>query len=248
MAIHDVNATTLILRTADVLEKEQVVTPADWAPFVRTGNSRERPPMQDNWWYIRSAAVLRKIFLHGPIGTLKLKVKFGGKKNNGNAPEHFAPGAGNHIRKMLQQFEKAGLVRQTEKGSFKGRVLTPKGQQLLERVATEIMKEEGTEFAKIPNTELKGAEEKPKKKAKKAKKKTAKKAPAKKAEEKPTKKETKVEKKEAPAKEESKAEKAPAKKTEEKFESQAPKEPKAEVETKAQAEEKNDKPAEEKNE
>lgn len=61
----------------------------------------------------------------------------------GMAPEHFFPGAGNNIRKILQQLEKAGLAKQTAKGVHKGRIVTPKGHQMLEAVAAVIMKEQG---------------------------------------------------------------------------------------------------------
>lgn len=216
MAIHDVNATELIMRTAKKLEQDMVVQPPEWAEFARTGTNRERPPAQENWWFVRSAAIMRKLFIYGPVGTSKLRVKFGGKKNKGYKPEHFAPAAGNHIRKILQQLEKSGLARQTEKGTYKGRVLTPKGQQLLSEIASEILKENNITFDKIPNTDLK-VDEKPKKKAKKStkkkKKKTKKAEPKKEAEKKETKAEpekkpeVKAEKKEEPKAEEKALEK-----------------------------------------
>jgi len=55
--------------------------------------------------------------------------------------------AGNHLRKMLQQLEKAGFAKQTQKGVHKGRILTPKGQAFLEKVASDMLKEQGITFA-----------------------------------------------------------------------------------------------------
>jgi len=89
MGIHDVDATLLIHRAAGELKKTNAVKPPAWASFAKTGMSRERPPIQDDWWFIRSAAILRKLFILGPIGTEKLRVKFGSKKNRGVKPEHF---------------------------------------------------------------------------------------------------------------------------------------------------------------
>ena len=143
MAIQDVNPTQLILRTAQELKKESVVRPAPWAQFVKTGMSKERAPMQEDWWFVRSAAILRKIYLLGPVGTSKLRTKFSSRKNNGMAPEHVYPGAGNHIRKILQQLEKAGFAKQISKGVHKGRILTPKGISFLDKVAIEMLKEQG---------------------------------------------------------------------------------------------------------
>ena len=57
---YDVTADTLINRMATELKSIPEILPPDWAPFVKTGVSRELPPENPDWWYIRSAAVLRK--------------------------------------------------------------------------------------------------------------------------------------------------------------------------------------------
>ena len=150
MALYEVNANELVSRVAQELKKESIVKPADWAPFAKTGISRERAPVQADWWYVRSASILRKVALLGPIGTSKLQRKYGGRKNMGMAPDRFFPAAGNHIRKILQQLEKAGFTKQGVKGAHKGRILTPKGMQFIERVAAEILKEQGVKLPPKP--------------------------------------------------------------------------------------------------
>jgi small subunit ribosomal protein S19e len=150
MATHDVDATLLIKRVAEELKKDANIKPAAWAPFVKTGMSRERAPVQLDWWHVRAASILRKIFMLGPIGTHKLQTLYGGRKNEGMAPEHFYPGAGNNIRKILQQLEKAGLAKQTAKGVHKGRIVTPKGHAMLENTASAIMKEQGIVIKSVP--------------------------------------------------------------------------------------------------
>ncbi len=112
----------------------------EWAMFVKTGHSRERQPMNPDWWHVRQAAVLRKIFILGPVGVSKLRKQYGGRKNEGAAPERFYPGSGNIIRKILQQLEKAGFAKQVQKGVHKGRIATPKGIAFLEKIAAEITK------------------------------------------------------------------------------------------------------------
>lgn len=159
MAVHDVDATLLIQRVAEELKKDANIKPAAWAPFVKTGMSRERAPVQKDWWHVRAASILRKIFILGPIGTHKLQTHYGGRKNEGMAPEHFYPGAGNNIRKILQQLEKAGLAKQTAKGVHKGRIVTPKGHAMLENTASSIMKEQGVVLPSKPKEAPK--EEKP---------------------------------------------------------------------------------------
>tara|TARA_Y100000031_G_C8194293_1_gene372895 strand:- start:72 stop:503 length:432 start_codon:yes stop_codon:yes gene_type:complete len=135
----DVDQTRLIENTALELEKEQIITPLPWASFVKTGMSRERPPVNRNWWYVRAAAILRKILILGPIGTEKLRVKYGSRKNRGNRPEKFFKASGNIIRKILQQLEAANFIKQEQKGNHKGRVITKEGKELLDKVANGLL-------------------------------------------------------------------------------------------------------------
>jgi len=134
--VFDVKADELIARTA----KELQVQAPEWAKFVKTGTSKDRPPVDPNWWNIRSAAILRTIYLRGPVGVNKLRIKYGGKKNRGYKPERFMKGSGSIARKSLQQLEKAGLIIQAQKGTHKGRVVTPAGKKLLDSIATQIKK------------------------------------------------------------------------------------------------------------
>lgn len=180
MGIYDVNPQLLVQKTAEELKKVDAIKPPVWASFVKTGMSRERQPMQKDWWHIRAASVLRRIFKDGPIGTEKLRTKYGGRKNMGMAPEHFFPAGGSHLRKILQQLEKAGLAKQTEKGVHKGRVVTPKGMKILETAANAIMKEQGIVLASLPKPAV---EEKAEVEKKVAKKKAAPKKKAVKVEE-----------------------------------------------------------------
>src|SRR3989338_9637441 len=131
--IYNANTQELIKKAAGAL-KEKIKAP-EWSIFVKTGMSRERPPVDRDWWYMRAASVLRKIYLKGPIGTNKLRIKYGGRKNRGYAPEKFYRGSGNIIRKALQQLEEAGLIKKAEKGVHKGRMITPKGKSFLDKLS-----------------------------------------------------------------------------------------------------------------
>jgi small subunit ribosomal protein S19e len=98
----------------------------------------EKQPQNPNWWYIRSASILRKVYVHGPVGLEKLRADYGGRKNFGVKPEHVVKAGGSNIRKVLQQLEAAGLV-QTARPQ--GRIMTPKGRKLLQEVAEDLQKE-----------------------------------------------------------------------------------------------------------
>ncbi len=112
-------------------ELKTIIKQPEWTPFAKTGASRERPPSDKDWFFTRAASILRHVSIKGPIGVQKLRVKYGGRKNMGVAPDKFYPGSGSVIRKALIELDKAGLTKQAEKGVHKGRVVTPKGAKLL---------------------------------------------------------------------------------------------------------------------
>ena len=140
VTVKEVPADMFIKALANYL-KENVpeVKPPPWAMFVKTGSNREKPPEDPDWWYYRAASILRKLYISGePIGIETFRVIYGGLQRRGVAPPHFRRAGGSHIRKILQQLERAGLV--TKEGN-KGRVLTPRGRSLLDRLAYEVFQE-----------------------------------------------------------------------------------------------------------
>jgi small subunit ribosomal protein S19e len=134
-SVKDVPSEALIMKAAQELQKVEEIKPPEWVSYVKTGMNKERPPSQDNWWYIRAASMMRKIYLGNALGVSKLRKAYGGRKNLGHKPEHKRPASGAVIRKVLQQIEAAGFVK-SEKG--KGRKLTPKGQSFLNRIVREL--------------------------------------------------------------------------------------------------------------
>lgn len=133
--VYDANPGKLVDKASQLLEKETPMP--DWAKFVKTGQDKERPPEDPKWWYKRAAAVLRSVYIYGPIGTNKLRVKYGSKKHRGARPEEFRRGAGKIIRTILQQLQKAGYVENLQKGVHKGRKITSKGKSFLDKISKE---------------------------------------------------------------------------------------------------------------
>ncbi|MFQ5474476.1 MAG: 30S ribosomal protein S19e [Candidatus Nanoarchaeia archaeon] len=136
--MYDVQINDLLDKVAEELKNDNNIQPPEWAAYVKTGVHKERPPQQKDWWYVRCAAVLRTVRMKGPIGVSKLRTKYGGRKNRGHKPDAFRRGSGNIIRKVLQQLETGGYLKQAEKGVHKGRVATPKGVSILDRSAVTI--------------------------------------------------------------------------------------------------------------
>jgi small subunit ribosomal protein S19e len=137
--MHDVEPRKLIDELAKELEKMPEMKAPDWSEFVKTGVSRDRPPVETNWWHVRSASVLRSVYKLGPIGVSKLRTKYGGRKNRGSKPDKTFKGGGNIIRKVLQGLEKSGFIKQTQIGAHKGRVITTKGKAFVDEQACKAL-------------------------------------------------------------------------------------------------------------
>lgn len=133
----DVPADSLINAVSKELKENDKINEPSWAQFVKTGVHKERRPENPDWWYVRTAALLRRVYMDGPVGLSRLQTKYGGNKDRGTNPEKFRKGSGSIIRTALQQLEEAGYVQKTEEG----RTVTPAGQSYLDNKATEIIKD-----------------------------------------------------------------------------------------------------------
>lgn len=140
MSIYDVDTNELIEKAAESLKKIETIKLPKWAVFVKTSAGKERPPERKDWWYIRAASTLRKVMIKGPIGVSKLRSNYKTKGNMGHKPERVFKASGKITRAILQQLEKAELIKFTEKGVHKGRMITPKGKSLLDKASKEIKK------------------------------------------------------------------------------------------------------------
>ncbi len=126
----------LVEKLAAALKSKRLVEPPSWAYFVKTGAAKDRPPENKDWWYYRAASIIRRMYFdHKPMGTNRLARVYGAKSKNTRNKHTFMPAGRNHIRKILQQLEKAGLIKQVTIKNHKGRVLTGKGIKLVKEVS-----------------------------------------------------------------------------------------------------------------
>ncbi len=132
VTVYDVPPNEFIVRLAEKLKDK--ITEPEWAKFVKTGSFKERPPLQDDFWYIRAASILRSIYVKNAVGVSRLRTKYGGRIRNTHQRKEIKKASGKIIRTILQQLEKAGLVQKTKKG----RSLTPEGRSFLDKVAFEV--------------------------------------------------------------------------------------------------------------
>ena len=137
MSVKEVDSRELIISTAQELKKTEGIAPPAWAPFVKTGSHNERVPDNADWWYVRAAALLRRVAIKN-AGVSRLRKAYGGRKNRGYKPEKKVVASGNIIRKILQQLEAAKFVKKGKKG----RQITAAGQKFLDKAAKNIPKHE----------------------------------------------------------------------------------------------------------
>ena len=138
---YDVPAKELIDVLAKKLQNEKSVTPPEGSNYMRTGVNKENPPTDKDWWYVRCASILRKIYINNGIGVEHLRAEYGGKRDRGSKPYKARSGSGAIARKAVQQLEAAGYV---TKIKGKGRVLTPKGRSFMDNTSHEVMKDVGS--------------------------------------------------------------------------------------------------------
>jgi small subunit ribosomal protein S19e len=137
VSARDVPSGKLISALAEQMKSVPSVQMPDWARFVKTGSHAERPPASPDWWFTRAASLLRKVYLHGPVGLSDLERAYGGTKALHYFPKHHRDAGGSSIRLILKQLEQAELVSKTPQG----RVLTSKGRATLDKISNGLLLE-----------------------------------------------------------------------------------------------------------
>lgn len=138
-SVYELDAQEYNSKLAEALKKVPEFKMPEWAQFIKSGPAKERPIEDTDFWYKRTASILRQIYKKKIVGVSRLRTKYGSKKNRGARPERFKKGAGKIIRTILQQADKAGFteIAKPIKGVRErkpGRQLTQKGKKFLESV------------------------------------------------------------------------------------------------------------------
>lgn len=135
---YDVPASRLIEALTEEIKGVSEITPPEWSKYVKTGSHAERPPQEPDWWQTRAASLMRKLYVHGPLGLGEFERAYGGTKALAYFPKHHRDAGGSINRKILRQLEQAELVSKTPKG----RALTSKGVAMLDKLSKKIFEEE----------------------------------------------------------------------------------------------------------
>lgn len=133
-SVFEIDAQEYNEKLAEALKKVPEIQMPEWAEFVKSSPSKERPIDDPDFWFKRTASMLRQIYKNKTVGVNRLRTKYGSKKNRGVKPERFKKAGGKIIRVILQQTDKAGFTEITKEKKRAGRQLTQKGKDFLEAI------------------------------------------------------------------------------------------------------------------
>jgi len=142
VSVRDVPAQDFIEAYAAFLKRQGKLPIPGWVDTVKTGNMKELPPQNIDWFYVRAAAVARHVYLRRAVGVGRLRKVHGATKNRGSRPSHHVDASGQVDRKVLQSLEKIGVVEINEKG---GRTISQTGRRDLDRIAQTTLEAEEEE-------------------------------------------------------------------------------------------------------
>jgi small subunit ribosomal protein S19e len=132
--VYDVKAAEVVKLAAERL-KGELKKPA-YVDYVKSGANKERVPQDPDFFFMRSASILRQVYINGPIGVSKLRTRYGSRQEHTVHRRHHVKSGGSVIRDAMQGLEKLGYVKNTKKG----REITPKGKSFMDKLAKELNK------------------------------------------------------------------------------------------------------------
>ena len=136
--VKDIRADTFIAKLAEHLEASGKFPAPKNADIIKLSRRNELAPQDDKWYYVRLAAVFRKVYIYNGVGVGALARAFGGSGRTRNqiAPNQQLDAARGNIRYALQQLQKANFV--SVKKTKSGRFITDAGRRELDQIAVAI--------------------------------------------------------------------------------------------------------------
>ena len=134
-SVFDVDGSSLIKKAAEKLKEKGVAKPA-YVDFVKTGPSKERVPSDPDFFFVRSASLLRQVYIAGPIGVSKMRTRYGTRKLHTIHRHHHKRAGGSVIKDAFDALEKLDYVKKTPKG----RIITSNGKSFLDKLSNDILK------------------------------------------------------------------------------------------------------------
>ena len=150
VTLKDVPAEAFIKGYAEHLKKSQKIKPIKDANLLKTGHGREVTPENEDWYFVRAAAVARTLFLRPERGVGTLRHIFGKKGRPGFSNPHHSVASGKVLRHVLQQLQAADILmpyNDKRNKSFKAedgdktkypRIITPSGHKDMNTIAKNV--------------------------------------------------------------------------------------------------------------
>ncbi|XP_057301955.1 uncharacterized protein LOC130636300 [Hydractinia symbiolongicarpus] len=136
VTVKDVSPQEFVKAFAAHLKKSNKLKVPEFDTIVKTSKAAELGPTDPDWYYVRSAAVARHVYLRPNVGVGAVRKIYGRAKRNGTRPNHFCLGSASVARKVLQSLEGMNIVSTDVNG---GRSITSTGRRDMDRIAGQVV-------------------------------------------------------------------------------------------------------------
>ncbi len=137
--VFDVSTAHFLKKFATHLKEKRLVTPQPYTSLVKCSYSNELAPLDPDWFYLKSAAVARQIYVSKSttLGVGSLRRLFAKKARRGVNTNTTSLAGGKIVRDIVKQLRKAGFVEQykSSEGATFGLLITKLGRSQMDKVA-----------------------------------------------------------------------------------------------------------------
>lgn len=114
--VKDIAPAKFIAAYAAHLKKGGKVALPSWVDHVKTAPNKELAPLDNDWYYIRAAAIARRVYLVAGHGVGYYQRVFGSPRREGPTPVRQGSSSGSIIRHVFKNLEKMGLIEKDAHG------------------------------------------------------------------------------------------------------------------------------------
>jgi len=137
VTVKDVPAGDFIVAYAAHLKRTGKIELPKWSDLVKTAKHKELAPYDPDWYYVRAAAIARRVYLRGNVGVGAMRKIYGGSQRRGTIKEKFSMSGGSIPRHIFAQLETMKIIEKSD-GPKGGRRITETGQRDLDSIAGQI--------------------------------------------------------------------------------------------------------------
>ena len=131
----DVPANKWIKTMAQHLKQSGKCFVPNCTELMKPSHANQLAPSNEDWYFYRCAAVLRRVYNRPGVGYTSLAKSFSMKKNNGSRPEKTIYAARGLLHWVCRSLEGVNLI---AKGKQSGRVITKEGKRKADAIAFNV--------------------------------------------------------------------------------------------------------------